>query len=60
LCRYAPAMNEDSYDSMKDLMEHGGDYGKEGAAWACCYMAGTPYKARIQLTHSLKPPGCNP
>jgi hypothetical protein len=53
-------MNEDSYDSMKDLMEHGGDYGKEGAAWACCYMAGTPYKARIQLTHSLKPPGCNP
>jgi hypothetical protein len=20
-------------------MEAGGDYGKEGAAWACCYMA---------------------
>lgn len=36
----AEAMNADSYESMKDLLELGGDYGKEGAAWAACYMAG--------------------
>ena len=41
------AMNEDSYESMKDLMELGGDYGKEGAAWACCYMAGD---VRLQVS----------
>jgi hypothetical protein len=33
-------VDDETVESLKDLLEYGGDYGKEGAAWAVCYMAG--------------------
>ena len=38
----AEVMTVDAFGALKDLIELGGDYGKEGAAWACCYLAGHP------------------
>ena len=35
-------MTVDAFGALKDLIELGGEYGKEGAAWACCYLAGHP------------------
>ena len=38
----AEVMTVDAFGALKDLIELGGEYGKEGAAWACCYLAGHP------------------
>jgi hypothetical protein len=34
--------DEEGVESVRDLLIHAGDYGKEGAAWAVCYMSGHP------------------
>ena len=34
--------DDEGGESLRDLLVYAGDYGKEGSAWAVCYMAGYP------------------
>ena len=35
-------VDDEGVESLRDLLVYAGDYGKEGSAWAVCYMAGYP------------------
>ena len=47
----AEVMTVDAFGALKDLIELGGVYGKEGAAWACCYMA-ADWRLQLALVKS--------
>lgn len=49
--------DDEGVESLRDLLESGGDYGKEGAAWAVCYMSGHSTTLQVKLVRgNLLPP----
>ena len=48
--------DDEGVESVRDLLEMAGDYGKEGAAWAVCYMSGHPSLQVKLVRGNLLPP----
>ena len=48
--------DDEGVESVRDLLETAGDYGREGAAWAVCYMSGHPSLQVKLVRGNLLPP----